>query len=312
MEDYRIGVLLSAYNGEKYITQQVRSIMQQSNVSNITLLVRNDGSTDHTSQILNDLKEKYSNLIVINGKNIGLIASFFKLLEIAVKEYNFDYYSFSDQDDYWLKDKLETAISYLNANTQDKPLLYGCRSIIVDENLNPTGFMTQAKETNITFYNTAIQNIVIGHNQVLNKNLAKILITKSPNFDNIYSQDLWITNVAAVTGNIIFDNTPHTYYRMHGDNQLGYGKGYLDRIYGHIARLRKKESHKMASQLNYFCNDFNFFLSNDEKREMSFFFNSQCSLRKRLKYIRASKLYRQNPKETCLFKVLYLMGQYNT
>lgn len=311
MKDYKIGVLLSAYNGEKYITQQVQSIMNQNNVSNITLLIRNDGSTDHTSQILDDLKEKYSNLIVIEGKNIGLIASFFKLLEVAVKEYDFDYYSFSDQDDYWLKDKLEIAVSYLNANAQNKPLLYGCRSMIVDENLKPTGFMTQAKEKSITFYNTAIQNIVIGHNQVLNKNLAQILLRKKPDFKKIYSQDLWITNIAAVTGSIIFDNTPHTYYRMHGDNQLGYGKGTIDRIYSHIVRLRKKESHKMALQLNYFCKYLNAFLSNDEKREMLLFFNSQYSFGRRYKYIKSSQLYRQNPKETFLFKMLYLLKQYN-
>lgn len=311
MKDYKIGVLLSAYNGEKYITQQVQSIMKQNIASNITLLIRNDGSTDHTSQILNGLKEKYSNLIVMEGKNIGLIASFFKLLETAVKEYDFDYYSFSDQDDYWLKDKLETAVSYLSASAQNKPLLYGCRSMIVDENLKPTGFMTQAKEKNITFYNTAIQNIVIGHNQVLNKKLAQILLKQKPDFKRIYSQDLWITNVAAVTGSIIFDNTPHTYYRMHGDNQLGYGKGTIDRIYSHIVRLRKKESHKMALQLNYFCKCLNTFLSNDEKREMLLFFSSQYSLRRRYRYIRSSQLYRQNPKETRLFKILYLLKQYN-
>lgn len=311
MKDYRIGVLLSAYNGEKYIVQQVQSIMNQNNVANITLLIRNDGSTDNTSQILNELKRKYSNLVVIEGKNIGLIASFFKLLEIAVKEYNFDYYSFSDQDDYWLKDKLETAVSYLSTNAENIPLLYGCRSIVVDEKLKPTGFMTQAKKREITFYNTAIQNIVIGHNQVLNRSLAQLLINQKPNFKKVYSQDLWITNVAAVTGNIIFDNTPHTYYRMHGDNQLGYGKGTVDRICSHIVRLRKKESQKMAAQLNYFCKYFNDFLSNTEKKEISLFFNSQRSLRQRAKYIKSSKLYRQNPKETYLYKTLYLLGQYN-
>lgn len=77
MQNYRIGVLLSAYNGEKYITQQIESIMKQKNSSHITLLVRNDGSTDNTLNIIQRLAEKYSNIVIIDGKNIGLIRSFF-------------------------------------------------------------------------------------------------------------------------------------------------------------------------------------------------------------------------------------------
>lgn len=311
MKDYKIGVLLSAYNGEKYITQQVQSIMKQNNASNITLLIRNDGSTDHTSQILNGLKEKYSNLIVMEGKNIGLIASFFKLLETAVKEYDFDYYSFSDQDDYWLEDKLERAVKFLQANNQDIPILYGCRSKVVDENLKPTGFSTQAQLQDITFYNTAIQNIVIGHNQVLNKKMAQVLIDHKPDFKQLYSQDLWVTNVAAVMGKILFDNTAHTFYRMHGKNELGYGKSKIDRIKGHLKRLHKNESKKMAYQLNYFTKLFKNYLTLEEKQEITLFFNSQKSFQKRISYIRKTKLYRQGKQENILFKILYSIGGYN-
>lgn len=311
MKDYKIGVLLSAYNGEKYIAQQVQSIMNQNNVSNITLLIRNDGSTDHTSQILDELKEKYSNLIVIEGKNIGLTASFFALLDMAVKEYNFDYYSFCDQDDYWLEDKLERAVKFLQADNRNVPILYGCRSKVVNENLEPTGFLTQSQLQDITFYNTAIQNIVIGHNQVLNKRMAQVLIEHKPDFEQIYSQDLWITNVAAVMGKIHFDNTAHTFYRMHGKNALGYGKNKLDRLYGHLKRLRKNESKKMAYQLSYFTKMFNDYLTSDEKNEMVLFFDSQVNFKKRFSYIKKTKLYRQENKENILFKVLYLTGAYD-
>lgn len=311
MKDYKIGVLLSAYNGEKYIAQQVQSIMNQNNVSNITLLIRNDGSTDHTSQILNELKEKYSNLIVIEGKNVGLTASFFTLLDIAVKKYNFDYYSFCDQDDYWLEDKLERAVKLLQSDNQDVPILYGCRSKVVDEYLKPTGFLTQSQLQDITFYNTAIQNIVIGHNQVLNKRMAQVLIEHKPDFKQIYSQDLWITNVAAVMGKILFDNTAHTFYRMHGKNALGYGKNKLDRLYGHLKRLQKNESKKIANQLNYFVKRFHDYLTLEELNEMELFFASQKNLKNRINYIKHTKLYRQENKENILFKILYLAGSYN-
>lgn len=310
MQNYRIGVLLSAYNGDKYIAQQIESIMKQKNRDHITLLVRNDGSTDKTGKILKKLENKYDNLRVINGPNIGLVASFFELLKTGLNEYNFDYYSFSDQDDYWLEDKLQTAVNYIEKESNNIPVLYGCRSIVVDDNLNKTEFVTQAKECRITFYNTAIQNIVIGHNQVLNKKLAEVLVKHHQGYDNIYSQDLWIENVAAVTGKIIFDNTPHTLYRMHGHNQLGYGKGKLDRVLGHLIRLKKKEPQKMAKQLDDFVESYKDFISDEEKNEIKLFLCSQHNIKTRIDYIRRTKLYRQTAKETIQFKILYVLGAY--
>lgn len=311
MQNYKIGILLSAYNGEKYIAQQIESIMKQKNSNHLTLLVRNDGSIDNTGKILKNLENKYDNLRVINGPNIGLIASFFELLKTGLNEYNFDYYSFSDQDDYWLEDKLQTAVNYIEKESNNIPILYGCRSIVVDDNLNKTEFVTQAQERKITFYNTAIQNIVIGHNQVLNKKLAEVLVEHHQDFNNIYSQDLWIENVAAVTGKIIFDNTPHTLYRMHSHNQLGYGKGKLDRVRGHLIRLKKKEPQKMAKQLEYFVKCYKKYLSAKEKKEAKYFFNMQSSMLNRMKYMKRTKLYRQNKKETRSFKILYVIGSYN-
>ena len=88
-----IAVLLSAYNGEKYIAKQIESIEKQTVNRDITLIIRNDGSTDNTFNILDQLSKKYPNIIVINGKNIGLIRSFFTLLQIAVNKYDFDYYN---------------------------------------------------------------------------------------------------------------------------------------------------------------------------------------------------------------------------
>ena len=85
MVDYRVAVLLSAYNGEKYIKAQIESILGQDDIEYLTLIVRNDGSTDSTLQILQDIREANSNVEVIDGPNIGLVASFFELLEYAAK-----------------------------------------------------------------------------------------------------------------------------------------------------------------------------------------------------------------------------------
>lgn len=306
-----IAVLLSAYNGEKYIAKQIESIEKQTVNRDITLIIRNDGSTDNTFNILDQLSKKYPNIIVINGKNIGLIRSFFTLLQIAVNKYDFDYYSFSDQDDYWQRDKLEKAVLKLKNEKEEIPLLYGCTSIIVDDTLTPTGFKTQFQKRNITFFNSAIQNIIPGHNQVLNKKLATTLVNHPTDYSKIYSQDLWITNVAAIVGKILFDNHPHTLYRMHGNNELGYGTSKINRIVSHIKRLNEKETIKMAQQLNYFYKCYESMLNTEQKQEIDKFFKSQNNLAKRLKYIKEMRFYRQDSRETTLFKILYLLKQYN-
>lgn len=309
----KIGVLLSAYNGEKYIKQQIESIENQTINEEITLIIRNDGSSDKTSEILQQMKKKYSNIVIIQGENIGLIRSFFTLLKIAVNDYGFDFYSFSDQDDYWKKDKLESAIEHLEQeqNNSDSPLLYGCISTIVNNELNPTGFKTQTKKKNITFFNSAIQNIIPGHNQVLNKKLATALVNQPTDYSKIYSQDLWITNVAAIVGKIVFENNSHTLYRMHGNNELGYGTSKINRIVSHLKRLNKQETKKIAEQLKYFFECYENFLNIEEKNELKEFFSNQKSLKNRIKYTRKTRFYRQDNKETFLFKTLYLFKQYN-
>lgn len=307
----KVAVLLSAYNGEKYIAKQVESIEKQTISDDITLIIRNDGSTDNTLNILQNLAKKYSNIMLINGKNIGLIRSFFTLLEFAVKKYEFEFYAFSDQDDYWQKNKLESAIGRLDHEKRDIPLLYGCTSIIVDEDLKPTGFKTQTQKKDITFFNSAIQNIIPGHNQVLNQKLATLLVDQPVNYSKIYSQDLWITNVAAVMGKIVFDNNPHTLYRMHGNNELGYGTSRFNRIISHLKRLNKKESKKIAMQLNYFYECYKTALTVEQRKKLENFFESQKKLKDRIKYTNKMRLYRQNDKETFLLKTLYLFKQYN-
>lgn len=311
MESYKIAVLLSAYNGQEYIEKQIKSILEQKINGQIKLIIRDDGSQDKTLTIIENKFSDQKNVEIISGQNIGLVQSFFWLLRHAFHE-GYKYYAFSDQDDYWLPGKLEAAVKQLDKEDNSSiPILYGCRSFIVDQNLNKTGYITQARKRNISFYNTAIQNIVVGHNQVLNGKLAEILINNSDDMANVYSQDLWITNVAAVSGKIIFDNTPHTLYRMHGKNELGYGKNKIDRIRSHVKRLFNDETKKMAYQLNYFDKKFNSYLTHDERNEMHLFFASQSNLKKRLDYVRKTQLYRQEKKENLLFKILYLIGSYN-
>lgn len=309
MAKSKIAVLLSAYNGEEYIEEQIESIFAQDLSNPLTLFVRNDGSTDDTACVLTRLAESHPNLEIINGDNIGLVASFFELLSVAYKK-DYDYFSFSDHDDFWLPDKLRIALERMNEGDNSTPLLYASSSFITDEELNKTGSETGKQLRPITFFNTAIQNFCPGHNQVINRALAEEILKHTKNTKNIYSQDLWITNVAALTGTIFFDNESHTLYRQHQSNQLSYGKSRLNWALDHIRRLKKNEGTKIALQLRVLVRFYSSGMDKEQKREMARFFRSQSSFMKRLAYVLNCRLYRQKKMETWVFKFLYLVGSY--
>ena len=109
-----VSVLMSTYNGEKYIREQIESILNQKKVK-VHLLIRDDGSQDSTIEIVKEYANKYPNVSVYAGKNIGIGNSFMELLRNAPEA---DYYAFADQDDVWLDGKLERAIELIKATEQ--------------------------------------------------------------------------------------------------------------------------------------------------------------------------------------------------
>ena len=215
----KVLIMMSTYNGENFIKEQLDSIMAQT--VEFDLLIRDDGSKDSTLKILNKYAKNKSNIKILVGKNIGCNQSYFTLLENAGA---YKYYAFSDQDDIWDANKLQIAISIIENSNLEGPLLYGSCSKILKNNI--VVGTTNKKYTEINFYNTIIQNFLPGHSQVFNYELFK-RIRCDLNYDNIYVYDAWITNIAAITGNIIFDNNPHTLYRMHSQNVLGFGENYI-------------------------------------------------------------------------------------
>ncbi|MBR4145092.1 MAG: glycosyltransferase, partial [Lachnospiraceae bacterium] len=108
-----IAVLLCTYNGEKYLCTQLDSILKQKDV-NVTLFVRDDGSSDETCNILNRYKTQYPDKVILVenvNKNLGPGLGFMKLFFKVFKEYKrFSFYAFADQDDIWLDNKLYEGI----------------------------------------------------------------------------------------------------------------------------------------------------------------------------------------------------------
>ncbi|WP_296876975.1 glycosyltransferase [Thomasclavelia sp.] len=304
----KILIMMSTYNGEKYINKQVDSILNQKTCLAINLLIRDDGSTDNTPDILKEYASQYKNIEIVLDRNIGCNRSFFKLIQLAK---DFDYYAFSDQDDIWLENKIQSAINEIDKLDSNIPILYGSSSYIMKNEIS-TGKETRKKIRPINFYNTIIQNFLPGHSQVMNRAMIDILKqSKNINFDKIYMYDYWICNVAAIFGNIIFDNNSHTLYRMHDQNVLGYGNNKINWTINRLKKVRKGELTKQAIQINYFYEYYNDQLSNEQKDEIENFLKAKKIFYKRINYALSSKFYRQSKLETLLFKLLYIFKQYN-
>ena len=127
----KVFVILSAYNGEKYLRQQVESILAQTGVA-VTLLIRDDGSQDGTPDLMKDIQTVNGNVRCVYGENIGFRCSFYNMLLEADDTY--DYYAFSDQDDVWDADKLSRAVEMLE-QTEDSVKLYASGLRVVNEDM---------------------------------------------------------------------------------------------------------------------------------------------------------------------------------
>lgn len=225
-----VTVLMSTYNGEKYLEEQIESILNQKGV-NVKLLVRDDGSRDGTVKILNQYKSK-GLLEYIVGDNIGFAKSFLYLFG-AVKEPT-DYYAFSDQDDIWNESKLYEAIKCLERmNTEkEKGKLYFSNLYMVDKDKNYMGFKA-LKNIKITLGSAYVRGRVSGCTMVMDTTLFQLtrrleLRKKEYNCKGGYE---WAYLIClAVGGEIYYDYHAYIDFRRHGDNVTASGNGFLSRI----------------------------------------------------------------------------------
>lgn len=308
---HRIAVLMSTYNGEKYIKCQIDSILNQDLDNNLKLIIRDDGSSDGTVDIIKAYQDERIELHC--GKNIGINRSFFELIQLAnhqTEEYSF--FSFSDQDDQWDSDKLRIAINCISAEKENsKPLLYCSASLHVDENLNPTEPKNKRIIKPLLLYNTIIQTVVPGHTYVFNRNLLNIL-SASYDIDRVNLYDSFILNIANICGKVIYDPNRHTNYRQHSGNACGFTENFLKWGYQRLRRHFNGETKRYARQIEYIYELFHDSIPAEEKCEIQSFLASRNTFISRARYIIKSKFYRQKEWQTYLFRIIYLLGGYNT
>lgn len=223
----RVQVLMSSYNGEKYIEEQIRSILQQKRIE-VSLLIRDDGSVDGTRRILERMQKEDKRVACIFEENIGVKRSFLKLVHMS--DPIADYYAFSDQDDIWLDDKLAVAVEMLSKENKSIPLIYGS-SVSLYKNGEMIG--TQFICPQLKLGNFLIKNYYPGCTMVFNKELVELI--NAVDFNSLKPNPLhdhWLNLVCtACGGKVLMDRNSHILYRQHDGNVVG-DRSFLEKVKG--------------------------------------------------------------------------------
>lgn len=244
-----ISVLMSTYNGDKYIREQLDSLLSQKDVL-LNIIIRDDGSNDSTPDIIENYAKNHSNIKAILDTNCGAEKSFNLLCNYALRYTESDYYAFCDQDDVWDNDKLIVAIEYLEKFTSQKPNLYFSNLSMVDENLT---FIRNLFSSNEVFTNkekTLVQIFTYGCTCVFNHKALALycLIDNNKGF-----HDNWIYVLCSYLGNVIYDPHSHIKYRQHNKNLSGHHKRgfslFIQRIKRALAGNWGHNFEPMACQL---------------------------------------------------------------
>ncbi len=220
----KIDILLATYNGERFLSEQIDSILNQT-YANWNLIIRDDGSTDNTLVIINDYIDKYPEKIKFikdDKKNLGSSKNFSELLSHTESKY----IMFCDQDDVWLPKKNELSVNEIlkleKRYRNNVPLLVFSDLFVVDENINIVSdsfWKLKKRDPQNTALNRLIlQNVITGCTTIMNRRLIELSL---PIDEKAMMHDWWIAIVASAFGEISFIDRPLVKYRQHGSNVIG-------------------------------------------------------------------------------------------
>ena len=214
-----ISVVLAAYKGEKYIAEQVCSILSQLG-DNDELIVSDDYPQGETRSALNGIIENDSRVRYIHGRSQGLIKNF----EHAINNAKGDFIFLSDQDDVWLEGKVEAVMNEFEKGAD----VVMHDALITDGDLNPTGeraFVLNSAGKGIL--KNILKNSYQGSCMAFRKEMKEYIL---PFPDKIPMHDQWIGLRGEKYGNVHLIDHPYILYRRHSENVSGGGSSLLQKI----------------------------------------------------------------------------------
>ena len=301
MNNKKVTILLSTYNGEKYVEEQLDSIFKQT-YKDIDILVRDDGSTDRTTEIL-EKYEKHGKINVEYGVNLGFTKSFYRLLENVPES---DYYSFADQDDVWLEEKIEKAVGALENTKQDIAALYFCDFDFYDDRMN---FIAHKKEhkTKLTLPNALVNNVGCGFTFVINNELRRLFLLMPP--EKNFSHDYLAMLIGVTLGEAIYDKGRYAKYRRHEKNVSSFSRNFLKNQLLRLKFVLVSSNNQYRKNWKDFYEIYESLLDSKIKDELKLFSNARCRLDHAVRKAFYPKRYRDTLVDEIAMRFFFIIGR---
>ncbi len=302
----KVTILLSTYNGSRFLRQQLDSLYQQT-YPRIQILVRDDASVDSTRSILQ--KEQTSGRIQLfeGDSNLGAAPSFFMLLKIAAQTRT-EFVAFCDQDDVWHPDKISRAVSMLADRAADGPALY-CSSVeIVNAHLEHIGYTMSPRK--IGFGNALVDCVTTGCTIVLNHAALHLLSENLPG--KVVMHDWWCYLVISCFGDIVYDPTATLKYRQHEGNTIGLATNPVSQLIKRCHRFfgSNNDYLGMSMQASWLDKIFKDRIPISNRQSLHNFIAAKSSLHTRLQLVFSRKIWRQKWLDNLLLRLLILLNRY--
>lgn len=224
MSDINISVAMATYNGEKYISQQLKSILNQSVIVD-EIIVVDDNSDDKTIDIIKRLNCPQIR-IYKNDKNLGYVENFYKAISLTRGKYVF----LADQDDIWEKEKVKLTLAEFQKSDKNMAVCTGFSLInqneapITDiENYQVNGFVLQKHKDveELTLKRLAFGNVIQGCTYCVKREVIDVYL-EMHNTEVIHDYQLML--ISAAMGKVKYINRPLIRYRLHENNAVGFEK----------------------------------------------------------------------------------------
>jgi len=297
-------VLLSLYNGERYLGEQLESLARQRDVR-IHIEARDDGSSDGSVELFEQTCARLGlSHNIVRGTNVGAAESFFELMFQDLDR--FDYVALCDQDDVWREDKLSYAVAAL-APLGPGAALYGSTHTLTDEQLNPLSDSSAPRE--VGFGNAVIENVLQGATVVMNRaGAALIRAIGRPRHSLMH--DGWCYLVFSALGAVVFDPRPTILYRQHQNNVVGATHSFLQLWKRRIANHFQRAPGGFRFQTAEFLSMVGGRLSPDKRSIAERLVRSKRSIGVRLGLAFDRRLWRQARLDDLVWRLMILAGRY--
>lgn len=299
MEEKKVAVILSTYNGERFVREQLDSILNQT-YKNFEIVVRDDGSSDNTVNIIKEYQKNNKNITLYERENVGFVKSFFELLKLA----DADYYSYADQDDVWIQNKIELAVQELNKLDNTKPNMVFGNSDYYDENMKFIGKGDRNKK--YSFLRALFACCGQGMTMTVNKKTRDMIIENNPK--SCFFHDWWTYLLCVGLGNVAYNNVTTVKYRRRKENATSEGQGYIRLLMWRIKNLLLNDGMQDIKQqmLNY--KEYYYYQLSKENKQIIDLFSSDYSLENSFKKAFYPKRIRNRLIDDIMIRIIFLMG----